>query len=515
MKTITAVAALVLGLEVLTAQPIKTPQHVFGSSINPVLRKIEGDYPFPTEMTFIKFADHALHACTEYFDPDLVRRGDTIYVADWYLPWFTRYVHPQIKDPYILISNDSDSPHPDVGVWDYDEKYGWSPPIDTVRTLLYDPKIAGWFCKNLMISRHPKMTQIPIGPNIIYWRGFLGKAHLEKQLALPAPTRNHLLLLAISTHTNPVRSKLLEMFKDKPYCKYHRTKEGLRDFSEIRKLFYQALSESVFVICPPGYGLDTVRFWESVLLGTIPIVQHFELDDLYADLPVVFVHDWNQINEEFLLKKYEEIKTKNYSNQKAYFDYWLDKIHRCQKAVREGTNTFSYVEATSFDPSELKTLSDLFKTKLTNKRNRLVYKGALVAVRPFELASACPFIQRFYIQDPWGAWAHEKADVHLKSYTSLELLKLAKKMTPLNFYDDPYVHLTDDKKSTHLFFDLSYLRSRLSDDLNEAYTKAPSETLILGNCAKDTYVQEVLQRFMEKTGVKVEFIDTIWCIQKK
>jgi hypothetical protein len=75
-------------------------------------RGIVGDLPFPTEASFMAAADHRIGCATENFDPDEVKLGDTVFVQDWYLRWFLRDVHPQIKNQYVLISGDSDDFHP-------------------------------------------------------------------------------------------------------------------------------------------------------------------------------------------------------------------------------------------------------------------------------------------------------------------------------------------------------------------------------------------------------------------
>ena len=120
-----------------------------------------------------------IDATTEYFDADVVQRGDTIYLADWYISWFVKYIHPHIKHPYILISNDTDGSHPEFGSFDYNENNGAPPDVQAVRTLLYDPKVAVWFCKNMLLSRHPKIVQIPIGQNIIVLGRVPGSAVLS------------------------------------------------------------------------------------------------------------------------------------------------------------------------------------------------------------------------------------------------------------------------------------------------------------------------------------------------
>lgn len=508
----------VLCASALQAEPIKTPQHVFGGSINPILKDNLNDYPLPTEMTFRAYSNHSIDSCTEYFDPDLVKQGDTIYIADWYLPWFTKYVHPKIQYPYIIISNDSDSWHPDTGIWDYDEANGWFPPVQAIRTLLYDSKVAAWFCKNLVISRHPKLIQIPIGPNIIYWgdgRGnsFHAKEYLLELSTQDPPVKQHLLLLAMQTHTNPIRPKLVDMFKNKPYC-FCPDLVNSNDFTKNRKIFYDRLFASSFVLAPPGYGPDTVRVWEAVLLGAIPVVKHYELDDLYSDMPVLFVHEWEEINEDFLKQKYQEIKAKNWDKSRAYFDFWLKKIQTYQVAVRSGNNPFSDMQATAFNPQELDNLQTLLKKNMIHFSDRLLCKGAIMGVRPFELLQKCSFIPYFYVQDPWGAWGNELPTAHLGNHLNPSFKENASRLIPISYYDDAYAVSRSLGVRTHVFFDLSYLRSRLPEDLEYAYQNSAKTTFICGNCANDPYIQEVLDRFKSKFPVQVSVMDTLWFFTK-
>jgi hypothetical protein len=37
------------------------------------------------------------------------------------------------------------------------------------------------------------------------------------------------------------------------------------------------------------------KAWESIMAGSIPIIQHSTLDDAYRHLPVAFVDSWEQL----------------------------------------------------------------------------------------------------------------------------------------------------------------------------------------------------------------------------
>ena len=63
------------------------------------------------------------------------------------------------------------------------------------------------------------------------------------------------------------------------------------------------------------------------MVGTIPIVLSSSINDLYKDLPVIIVSNWESVTKEFLEKKYIEIHKSTYNFEKIYTDYWINKIN--------------------------------------------------------------------------------------------------------------------------------------------------------------------------------------------
>jgi hypothetical protein len=54
---------------------------------------------------------------------------------------------------------------------------------------------------------------------------------------------------------------------------------------------------------------------------------HTTLDSLFEKLPVIFIQDWSEITEDFLMSKYDELKKrKDYDFNVLYESYWLSKI---------------------------------------------------------------------------------------------------------------------------------------------------------------------------------------------
>ena len=84
------------------------------------------------------------------------------------------------------------------------------------------------------------------------------------------------------------------------------------------------LRRSKFTISPPGAGIDCHRIWESVAVGTVPIVENCHNISFYEDMPILIIENWDEVQEEHLNEQYDKIINK--SKDKLYLDYWVDKL---------------------------------------------------------------------------------------------------------------------------------------------------------------------------------------------
>ena len=81
-----------------------------------------------------------------------------------------------------------------------------------------------------------------------------------------------------------------------------------------------------FEICAEGNGLDTHRFYEALLLNTIPIIKKNSLYSMYMNFPCVIVNDWDEITEKNCLKWKKELKDRVHNEKfKLETKYWLNK----------------------------------------------------------------------------------------------------------------------------------------------------------------------------------------------
>ena len=125
----------------------------------------------------------------------------------------------------------------------------------------------------------------------------------------------------ISNYPNE-RQFIFDKFKNESWIKIGNVENSI----DGRTNFLRDIKSSKFIFCPRGNGIDTHRLWESLYMGSIPIVKYENTHHLLTDLPILFIKDWNEINEDFLNDKYIEIINKEWNLSKLKIRYWIDFI---------------------------------------------------------------------------------------------------------------------------------------------------------------------------------------------
>ncbi len=270
-----------------------------------------GSYPYVSGDLFRAVCDFVIDETDIPFNPDEVKHGDTIFVGGNYVDFFFDVVYYHITVPFILVTHNSV-----LGVPDKYARY------------LQEEKLIAWFGKNPLDNSHPKLFPIPNGIPNKHWPW--GDIHIIDAIRanLPAIKKDKLLYMNFALETNlDSRQNVQDFFCTKDFC----TLSSRKPFDQ----YLQELAESKFVLSPPGKGLDCHRIWETLLMGSIPVVLSSTLDPLFDDLPVLIVNDWQEVTEEFLEATYEQMTTKTYNMQKLFGDYWLRQIGHVKQAAKK------------------------------------------------------------------------------------------------------------------------------------------------------------------------------------
>lgn len=221
----------------------------------------------------------------------------------------------------IIINNvDIDFPPPKKP-WRYDKYYHLYPEIGL--NVQYKDKIQMQLLEileknNLFIIscsvsvNHPRVLNFPIGiyhnfePRYFHYKTKNKRYLCYANFGIPCDR----------WYGNP-RKNILPMIKNKTFIYTENNKS--------QDEFYQTISQSKFTICPRGCGIDTYRLWDTICLGSIPIIEktdgHFNL----LDLPIYFIdsiYEIEKITEEQLEKKYEEMMNIDFNYYKLTIQYW-------------------------------------------------------------------------------------------------------------------------------------------------------------------------------------------------
>jgi hypothetical protein len=262
-------------------------------------------FPYLSGDTFRNLADHIFDSTTQ-LDPSTVKEKEVVFVQADMLDEFFQYIHPNIKEHYILISHNSD------------------PNINSHYFSFVDDKIIHWFAQSLM-ELQPKVTPIPLGLENLhfhnhgtisrfnYWRHHLG----EKRSRI---------LVSFGIETNPQeRQPAFDALKDRPLV------ETLYP-SVIAPKYLEKLVAYKFVASPPGNSLDCHRTWEAMYLKVVPIVKRSPMTEYFKglDLPLFLIEDWQELTtleESDLNSIYQSLASK-FDNPYLWIQGWQNLINQ-------------------------------------------------------------------------------------------------------------------------------------------------------------------------------------------
>ena len=157
------------------------------------------------------------------------------------------------------------------------------------------------FCINYLGKSSTKITGLPLGlENKIYLSGGLLKS-FEKSFKKGRDRRIGILVAwNDSTYIESRQEARVALEKSKNTYSLRKRVAA--------SVLHELMSNSLFIACPRGNGLDTHRFWEAIYLGAIPLIKRDEALPIHADWPSLIVDSWSdvasmsreQLNEEFL-----------------------------------------------------------------------------------------------------------------------------------------------------------------------------------------------------------------------
>lgn len=182
--------------------------------------------------------------------------------------------------------------------------------------------IKGIFAANVDVN-HKKIIPIPRGLENFNQYAERNKKQTILDIMNREVPKEKLLYINHNINTNKIdRERPYQIFQNNNWCTIENGSNGL-DFSG----FLCKMRKHKFVLSPDGNGLDCHRTWEALYLGVIPIVQrHFFSEEFSKELPILIVDAWDNITEEFLNIKYEEMIERVWNFNLLKLSYWMERI---------------------------------------------------------------------------------------------------------------------------------------------------------------------------------------------
>jgi hypothetical protein len=116
------------------------------------------------------------------------------------------------------------------------------------------------------------------------------------------------------------RQRVVDMFGKSSFVTHEKPDQSM----EGRKRFLMEVKRHNFVICPRGNGIDTHRLWETLYMGSIPVVIYSDVHKNLLDLPILFIKDWSELTEELMNNTLAAFDTRLWNMRKLGLDYWIN-----------------------------------------------------------------------------------------------------------------------------------------------------------------------------------------------
>jgi len=207
-----------------------------------------------------------------------------------YITYFIEKMLPLIKHKFILITH--------MG----DQKAGLN------KKILEHPFLIKWYGIN-MISTLKNVECIPLGLENLMWK----RTKFSILDQYKNNIKSNLLYLNFNIKTNKNRPIILNTFLNKNFIKNNN-----KSWDD----YIKELSTYKFCISPEGNGIDCHRTWECLYLNVIPIVKKSITMSYFDELPILFVDNYDIINEEYLDQYYLEFQNKKFNLDKLNYEYW-------------------------------------------------------------------------------------------------------------------------------------------------------------------------------------------------
>ena len=253
--------------------------------------------------------------------------GMSIFVGSDYLQYFVSSILDRITNKFILVSGMSIK----------------TCPVEALNKssffkLINNKYLVRWCSQNNVIKKYHSIIQIPLG--IDYHSVYNNPKKWEQISDGKSPVEQEKYLVDVINNSKPFYERINKIYVnfDINADRFGQRRDCLKKIQPSLLAMYQEkqkrtqtwinTTKYAFVVSPYGQGMDCHRTWDALILGSIPILKSKEFVNMFKDLPVLFVEDWNQITQQLLDDTIENFKNMTFNYDKLTLDYWRQLVFR-------------------------------------------------------------------------------------------------------------------------------------------------------------------------------------------
>jgi len=249
-------------------------------------------------------AQHIFDNTSRTLSGDDVAEGDIVFVGDSLIEEFIEKVHPQITSQYTLVTHNGDA---------------------VITKTLFDQihdKLLMWYGINMQYT-HPKIVPLPLGIENKYF--FVnGITTIFDYVEKKCSEKKDKIFYGFSVGAHPVeRGAALKNIQINPNGE---TLTAWRGF-----FFYLVILNTYkLVLSPPGSCEEGHRTWDTMYIGSVPIVKNSPTTEYYKKIgvPLISVQDWEELQKFdtlFIQTEYDKAIAQS-DRHTLTLDYWVNKI---------------------------------------------------------------------------------------------------------------------------------------------------------------------------------------------
>lgn len=192
------------------------------------------------------------------------------------------------------------------------------------------PHVAAWFGTNMFVT-DVSAHHLPLGLGNAGADTTPGYAEIRDTVAAGL-TREKLLYANFSPRTNPaVREPLWRRLEEPGYGWATRANHA---GATGKSAYLCEIVRHRFVLCPPGTGEDTHRFWESLYAGCVPVIRSSTAMDVFARLfPVLVLSDLREVSRPLLDNFVSAHETDCRKLPALWMPFWKERVDRAKSEI--------------------------------------------------------------------------------------------------------------------------------------------------------------------------------------